>query len=695
MKAILIAEKPSLMREIQKVYRENQAQIPMEIDFLAQAGHLVGLMTPEEIDKKYSHWSARNFPVNVPYQYKVLPKKQELVKKIESAVHSGQYDFVIHAGDPDGEGELLVRLVLSYVGNTLPVKRFWTNDLTPGAILTALGEMKEDAQYDSIYEAALVRQHTDYQFGMNVTGTATLKLGDLYRLGRVKAPIIRLIVDREREINAFVPRSTWKRAFTFDGCEFVNEREFETRQEACENRPGESRAIVVQQKDELKNHKAPRLYKLSTLQTDAHRKLGFSGAHTLSVLQKLYEAKLVTYPRTDCEYISSAVDVGAVSRSVAGYLQVDKSLLVRSAQAVKGDSMYANNAAIASEGHTAIIPTGVLPKDLKDREARLYQLIARRFLAIFGEMKQVRNLSAAAVFSDGAFGERASEEKYVWKETLDVKPGFERILDPEYTLKTGRGRVFREGEVLSPVAFLEKECVAKPPARYNDGSLIAALDKPESFQGEEGKVAYKIGTPATRANIIEECVRCEYFTKDRKGAFYATEKAERVVEQLGDISLFEVTNSGRLEEMLEQIRHGRADARETEARLLEECRRVTADILGRQVEKKPAGETLGKCPSCGGDVVNGRYGAYCKDKCGMYVSKAFGKTLTDRQVKELLEGKKILVKGLRSKAGKAYDAYLIPDGITSAVGKDGKESRYFRFQMEFAGGGRGKKPLKK
>lgn len=682
MKAILIAEKPSLMREIQAAYKGHRAEIPMDIDFLAQAGHLVGLMTPEELDKKYSHWSARNFPINVPYQYKVLPKKEELVQKIRDAVKSGQYDFVIHAGDPDGEGELLVRLVLAYVGSDLPVKRFWSNDLTRGAILNALKGLKDDAEYDPVYRAALVRQHADYQFGMNVTGTATLKLGDLYKLGRVKAPIIKMIVDREREIENFVQKSTWKNAFTYEGYEFVNSRESQTEGEAHTRRPSADFAVVSRQKDELKNHKAPRLYKLSTLQTDAHRKLGMSAAQTLSVLQKLYEAKLVSYPRTACEYISSGVDVRSISEAVAGYLQVDKSLLVRSPQAVKGDPMYVSNAAIASEGHTAIIPTGTVPKSLADREAKLYQLIARRFLAIFGEMKQVRNLETAAIP-----GGEINAEEYIWKESFDVKPGFEKILDPGYKPKSGKGKTFQEGQVLKPVEYLEKECVAKPPVRYNDGSLIAALDKPEAFQGDEGKVAYQIGTPATRASIIEECIKCEYFTKDRKGVFCPTEKAEYVVDALGDIALFQVTNSGRWESLLEQIRQGKADAGEVEAELLQECHRVVADILGREILKKPASEEpLGKCPSCGGDVVTGRYGAYCKNKCGMYVSKAFGKKLTDKQVKDLLEGKKILVRGLKSKAGKSYDAYLKPDGITESG-----QYKFFRFQMEFANRGRKKK----
>lgn len=684
MKAILIAEKPSLMREIQAAYRENRKDIPLEIDFLAQAGHLVGLKMPEEIDsEKYKRWSMDNFPIDVPYVYKVIPGKNDLVSKIKTAVHSGEYDFVIHAGDPDGEGELLVRLVLAYVKNPLPVRRFWSNDLTHDAIANALQHMQDDSAYDNVYYAALVRQHTDYQFGMNVTGTATLKLGELFKLGRVKAPIIKMIVDREREITGFVQKSTWKRTFTFEDCEFVNSEEYPAKEAALANMPHTDRAVVSDVKDETKASKAPKLFKLSTLQTEAHKALHFSGAQTLSVLQELYEAKIVSYPRTDCEYISSGVDIEDIAKKVCGYLGVDGALLVRSAGDVKKDSAYVNDAAIASEGHTAVIPTGIAPEGLSDAQKKLYELISRRFLAIFGDSKKVRNITVTA-FPDG----KEEEGKYVWKDSSDVDPGFEWILNPVYEVKRGKNKTFTKNMELCPVIFKEKECVAKPPARYNDGSLIAALDKPEAFKDEDGKVTYKIGTPATRASIIEDCIRCGYFEKDRKGVFTPTPKAERVIDELGDISLFQVTNSGRLESLLEQIRHGKADAGQVETELLKECTSVVADIKGRMVQKASA-TVLGTCPSCGKNIIIGKFGAYCEAKCGMVVSRAMGKALTDVQVKSLLAGKKTLVKGLKNKTGKIYDAYLTPEGIEnfSYTGKDGKPvtGKSFKFKMEYGG----------
>lgn len=694
MRAILIAEKPSLMRAIRDAYNAHKNEIGIEIDFLAQAGHLVGLKLPSEIDSaKYGKWKMDNFPIDVPYQYHILSGKNDLVKQIKNAVHSGKYDFVIHAGDPDGEGELLVRLVLAYVKNDLPVKRFWSNDITPESVILALKSLKNDTEYDNIYYAALIRQHADYQFGMNVTGATTLKMGDLYKLGRVKAAIIRMIVDRERAIRNFVPKTTYKRIFDYQTCEFINDDEYETKDLAIKGMPPFDWATVTSVKDEVKSHKAPKLYKLSTLQTDAHKKLGFSGSTTLSILQQLYEAKYVTYPRTDCEYISTNVNIGSILDSVSSKLEIDKSLFIYSANDIKADKNYCNDKAIATEGHTAVIPTGLGNLNALDTNQRkLYDLIARQFMAIFAPPKQVRNLTVTAIA-----GGKKEYGDFVYKETFDVAVGYEIVLNPGYTAKAGKNPLihFTKGEALSPITFNVKECTTKPPVRYNDGSLIKALDKPEEFKDDdEKKVAYKIGTPATRSTIIEECQKCGYFTKE-KGAFVATPKAEKVIDEIGDISLFSIPNSGRWEMMLESVRHGEANPKEVENTLFTECQEITVDIKNRDIKKASYSGTSGKtggvsilgvCPNCGANIIKGQYGAYCEKKCGMNVSKAMGKELTDTQIKSLLANKKILMKGLTSKSGKTYDAYLTPVGIEEFTyqSKNGPVSgKGFKFEMTF------------
>lgn len=681
MKAILIAEKPSLMREIQGIYNKHRNEFDgLEIDFLAQAGHLVGLKMPKEVDEeRYGKWNINNMPEIYPYQYKILPGKHDLINKIKTVVKSGDYNFIIHAGDPDGEGELLVRLVLNYIGNKLPVKRFWSNDLTEGAILSALKNLRDDSELDTVYDAALVRQHADYQFGMNVTGIATLKMRDLCKLGRVKAPIIYLLVERERAIRNFIEKVTYKPMFTYKNCEFVADKSFDEKKDAENFNPKSNQATIIDYKQEKKTKKAPKLFKLSTLQTEANRKLKMSGADTLATLQLLYEAKVTSYPRTDCEYISSAVDIGEIAKSILREIKVDTALLTKYPQEVLADKTYANDKAISTEGHTAIIPTGKsLPASASDKEKQLYELICRRFLAMFAVEKVTLSTKVVAV-PDG------SENQYVFNESEDVAAGFELVLNPTYILKKGSGVSFSKGATIMPIEFSVKEYISKPPARYNDGSLIEALDKPEAFEGEDGKkIKYKIGTPATRANIIEECKKNDYFTV-KKGSYYATPKAEAVIDAFPDVALFNPVESGRWEEIFDNIRSGFVPAKEAEDSLIKAMIDTSNEMKESATKAIPksTAEELGKCPKCGASILKGKFGVYCTEKCGMSIGKYMGKALTESQIKSLLAGKKTLIKGLTSKAGKVYDIYITPDGVEqySYTKKDGSIANGYQWKF--------------
>lgn len=684
MKAILIAEKPSLMREIQSVYNKHKSEIPMEIDFLAQAGHLVGLKLPKEVNEElYGKWSLKEMPIVYPYEYKVLAGKHDLINKIKTAVKGGEYDCVIHAGDPDGEGELLVRLVLSFVGNKLPVKRFWSNDLTEPAILSALKNLKDDNEFDTVYHAALTRQHADYQFGMNVTGIATLKMGDLCKLGRVKAPIISIIVERERAIRNFVEKTTYKPVFHYSNCEFASDKIFDEKKDAIAFNPNTDTANVIEFKQEKKKKKAPKLFKLSTLQTAAYRALKMSASDTLATLQLLYEAKVTSYPRTDCEYISSQVDIGTIAKDVLrnGGIELDKSLLIRDPSDVLSDKNYANDKAISTEGHTAVIPTGKkLSDSASKKEKELYALICRQFLAMFAGEKETLSTKVVAV-------PEGSVEKYIFTESIDINPAFELVLNPSYKAKTGTNVQFSKGMVLNPIAFDVKEVVSKPPARYNVGSLIEALDKPEAFEGEEGKIKFKIGTPATRANIIDDCINNGYFTI-KSGSYYAEPKSEAIIDAFPEVPLFNPIESGRWEELFGLIKDGSISPKEADDKFIEAMMKTSETMKAVETQKissvKGNTPALGNCPKCGQPVVKGKFGPYCSGKCGMSIGRYLNKTLTDTQVKSLLAGKKTLVKGMTSKAGKQYDVYITPASVESFsyTKKDGSTASGFQWKFD-------------
>ena len=684
-KAILIAEKPSLMREIRTVFNKHKSEYDFDIDFLAQAGHLMGLKLPKEINAdKYGKWDLGMFPEIYPYEYKINDGKNKLLQDIKNAVKKGGYDFVIHAGDPDGEGELLICETLEYIKNTLPVMRFWTNDLTEGAIVNALHNLKPDSEYSNIYNAALTRQHEDYQFGMNFTGAVTLKKGELCKLGRVKGGIIALIVMRELEIENYVEKKTYKPAFTYKDCEFVYNKAFDTEKEAFVYKPDTLIANVKDITEKEKSIKAPKLFKLSTLQTEAHKILKWSGQKTLQILQDLYETRAVTYPRTGCEYISSAVDIGNVAKSVIKerLITVNTSLLERDPKDIKSDKTYCNDKAIAQEGHTAIIPTGNgLSNSASAEHKALYEIICRRFIAIFSKPKRTKTTKVTAI-------PVGREEVYEWSETIDLDPGFEVILNPQYKVRTSCGVEFKKPMELNPIEFHVKECVTTPPSRYNDGTLIAALDKPEAFEDEEGnKTKFKIGTPATRATIIEECQKNGYFDK-KKGVFYATEKAKDVYLTFKDVSLFNPQESGRWEAMFDSVRNGEKDGASIESILEAEMKTAITKIKETQCKRiisdssPNKANVLGECPKCGSSVLKGQYGAYCSGKCGISLGKIYGKTLTDAQIKSVLAGKSITIKNLTSKAGKKYNAKYTPDGIEEYE-YNGKKGYQIKYNTEF------------
>lgn len=689
-KAYLIAEKPSLKREIEAVYKKHKDELDFEITFDNQAGHILGLKLPKEVDaEKYGGgWKITNYPEVYPYEYKISSDKKKMYNQIKDQVKKGGYDFIINAGDPDQEGQLLIDETLIHIGNKLPVKRFWSNDLTEGAILGALKNLQDNENYIHLYEAALARQHADYQFGMNCTGALTCKVGDLCKVGRVKAPIISILAKRELEIANYVEKKTYKPAFRYKGCEFVKDEVFDTPEQALANVPKTEYADISDATYKVNKSKAPKLFKLSTLQTEAHKTLGWNGQKTLDVLQSLYEMKATSYPRTGCEYISSQVNIGGIAKRILSEVDVDVKLLVREPSDVAKDKTYANDKAIASEGHTAVIPTGNgLASNASEDQRKLYDIVCKRFLAMFGPEKETMSVKVVGVPS-------GTKDSYVFTESYDLKPGYELILNKGYKMKQGCGIEFKKGTNINPIEFFPKEIVSQKPSRYNDGSLIKALETPEKYEGEDGKVAYKIGTPATRANIIEECQKNGYFTKT-KGSFVASEKAIALYQAFGNVvPMFMPIESGKWEETLDKLRNGEQSFEDVEAMFVKKMEE-SVDLIknGKEVsyetsESKNGGHSSVNCscPSCKSAVKDGKYGLYCTGKCGITFGKVFGKELTKSEWEKAIGGERILLKGLVSKKGSKYNAYVKPVGIEdySFKKQDGGtfEGKRIKFEMD-------------
>lgn len=671
MKYLLIAEKPSLMRTIKEVYEKHESELPYTCDFLAQAGHIMRLLLPNELNPKYKKWVRTNYPMELSYQYTVIKGKEDLFQKICDGIHSGKYDAIIHAGDPDQEGELLIRETLDAAKNTLPVLRFWSNDLTEGAVLSALKHLSDDKNYDGYYEAALLRQRMDYAFGMNMTGVMTLAMGPTIRIGRVKAPIIHILAAREKEINDFKPHSDYCHEADVNGFAFLGEDRYPTEEEAKNTLP--SRFAVTKVSDTQSKRKAGKLYKLSTLQSAASALYGMSGAETLSVCQSLYEKKVTSYPRTDCEYLSSHVDAEDILRKVGSLIHLDQYKL-QPVSEVKKDKAYFNDKAIGSEGHTALIPTGEMPRSLTEPEERIYNLILRKFASIFGMPKTIRSIKA-----DGVSEKR---ENYSVSAEEVIDPGFELILDPNWK-KTKTFGTLQKGIVPDgSVDFKVHEIKAKCPSRYTDGTLISALDHPMNLSKKldaetEDLGSYKIGTPATRATIIEDCIKTGYFKRD-KGKFVCLPLAMTLIRELGWVSLFDIQTTAKWEHDLSRVRSMTVSSDEVQASMTETLNKSVDEVLHADIKKiegsYPNGKRtpIGKCPLCGGDVMEFTKSFGCTNwktkgcKFTLWKRSFMDYSITKADAKKLIEGKTIK-KVVTSKKGSHWEQELYYDKNTNRV----------------------------
>lgn len=660
-KALLIAEKPSLMRTIREVYEKHRSEIPYDITFVSQAGHLFGLKMPDEVDDKYKKWSMDNYPLNdVPFTYKVMPNKGDLVREITGLIKSKDVDVIINAGDPDQEGELLIRETLLYAKNKKKVLRFWSNDLTEGAVLDALKNMEEDkGRYDDIYHAALVRQHEDYLYGLSLTPVLTIKQGTLTKMGRVKGAIVSVLVEREKEIKAFKPHSDYKHSFIHKGYTFYGENIYKTKKEADDTCPHD--ADITDYKEEEKKVKAPKLYKLSTAQTDAYTLFHMSGKDTLAAIQNLYEKGFVSYPRTDCEYISEQTDAIGIINHLGHLIDLGDNSLQNPATVMK-DKSYFNNKAIADEGHTALIPTGKVPSGLTKPEENIYYMILRRFIAIFAYPELIHTVRIKAVDNKG--------EKYSSSASEDMRAGWQKVLNPDYKEKRlPSNESITKGRAI-PIEWKTHEVKAMPPKRYNDGTLITALEKPS--KKVEG-VIYTIGTPATRANIIDEVGKAGYYTKEG-GSYVATDFAMKTVDNFSSMMLFDTETTGKWEQSLNDIRTGKAEYEDVENEMNKALDKEIADIKGTTLKnnmsafgtKKPSSAPVHKagslkCPKCGNDITENAKAFGCsnwKNGCKFTIWKTFmGANITKSDVETLLKGG-IIEKTVTSKAGKTWKQKL-------------------------------------
>lgn len=674
MHGLLIAEKPSVMRAVESVYKKEASNLPFSLDFAAFHGHLMQLLEPEEYDPAWSNWSV--LPV-IPTAFRYKASDTKSVDILTAKIVQGNYDFIVNACDAGREGEHIFWSFYETQKLSLPVKRFWVSSVTAPALKKALSELKDSSNYDGLRRSAKYRAQLDWLVGMNFTRAATNKKGNLTSIGRVQTPVLKLIVDRELLIRNFKPEDFYelKGTFKVNGSEFeavhlIAPNYKETRYKKKANADAVSAAVkskahglIAASKNEVKSVPAPTLYSLTELQKAANRILRFKPDKTLAIAQKLYENGLLTYPRTESRFLptdmipeipthirplTSVPELASYASSI-GQQEINRML--------KGK--YVDDAGITD--HHAIIPTDQDSNwgSLSNDEQAIYTLVGKAFLAIFMPPYQAATSSILVDIGGHLFRAKGSTE---------IDPGY-IVLYPKKAKKAGSLPVCKEGDKADLVRLNVTKGTTKPPDRYNPDTILSAMknagqDLPDSAMRSTLRETEGLGTPATRADILVKLETREY-VRIEKNAYYALDKGLRLIGEVGDRPFSSAALTAEWEEKLRAIEQGKYNGdfrQEMEEYIKSETTYLLGNIAGT------CGKVIGKCPFCGGNIVDRGKGYACdnykKDapnSCKVWIFKTVaGCELTEKDLQNLLDGKETEVKSFAHN-GKTWTASLILD----------------------------------
>ena len=696
-KTLVIAEKPSVGRDVSRVLTgaftkgEGFLEGPEHVISWA-VGHLVQLAEPDEYDDKFKKWRMADLPI-VPEHFKLVIRDERSKKQmnvIKRLLSRDDVTSVVNACDAGREGELIFAYLYEKAGARKPVKRLWLNSMTKDAIKQAFGHLREASELSSLEAAARSRSEADWIVGMNATRAATIRLRSAFdgavSLGRVQTPTLAILAKREEEIRAFVPEPYWVVDATFDPVAEPAGREYEGRFHAganprlksaeeaeavvaaCQGQTGE---ITKLEKSERKE-RAPLLYDLTQLQRDANGRYGFTARRTLAAAQRLYEEHTaLTYPRTSSRYLPSDM-IGEI-KPIA-QLVGERSEYSQGAQYVLGLDVLPLGRVINNEkvtDHHAIIPTRAEhhPVDkMSEDDKRVYDLVVRRFLAVFHPDAVFENTRVETTVGENIFRTRGRRIvvpgwRGVYGETADVD---ERGEDDE-----GREQRLPElehGERSAVREVISQAKETKPPRRHTERSLLDMMETAGKLvEDDELREAMKesgIGTPATRAAIIERLIQVGYIEREGR-ALIVTEKGLNVIRLLGEHALTSPGLTGEWEHRLARIETGE-DSREA---FMGDIVKFAESTVGELDEKlkgvRIPRANLGPCAVCGHDIVENRKGYSCWSRddpgCGFVIWKSkAGKQLPVSVARELIKTGRTAqaVSGFKGRSGRSFRARL-------------------------------------
>ena len=685
---LVIAEKPSVAQSIAKVlgatsrkdgYMEGNNYIVSWC-----VGHLVGLADASLYDERYAKWRYDDLPI-VPeqWQFEVPKDKAQQFKILCDLMKDKRVTELVCATDAGREGELIFRLVYNKAGCAKPFKRLWISSLEDTAIREGFHHLRDSKDYDRLYEAALSRSKADWIVGINGTRLFTTLYNKKLVVGRVQTPTLAMLVERDGKISTFKKEKYFNAHIhaanlTADMEKIKTEDEAKAIAAACDKK----QAVVSSLKKETKTVNPPKLYDLTTLQREANRYYGFTAQQTLELVQSLYEKKLLTYPRTDSQFITE--DMEGTARQVIDI--VCRKVSIFSGLTHKPDiKRITNNAKVTD--HHAIIPTVQLEKqnisELSESEQKIIRLVSMRLLSATGE-KHIYDETTMTLSCEGydfktkgktvvQDGWKAIEQRF--KDALKDK---ERA-DDEKVLPN-----ISERDILPCVSASVTEHFTSPPKAYTEDTLLSAMETAGNEDFDDDTEKKGLGTPATRAGIIEKLVSSGF--AERKGkSLVPTKDGINLVTVLPD-QITSPAMTAEWENTLMQIERGNADA----DKFLDGIAEMTASLIkaypflsDAEANRFGSGrESIGKCPRCGSPVYVGKGNYYCSSKacsfCLWENNKFFSskkKKLTKKIAKELLDKGWCRVTGLYTpKKPQLYDAI---------IRLDDSGGKYVSFKMEF------------
>jgi DNA topoisomerase III len=707
-KSLIIAEKPSVAQDIVRALTPAAGKFDKHDDHFeneryvvtSAVGHLVEIKAPEEYDVKRGKWSFAHLPV-IPPHFDLAPidKAKSRLNAVVRLIKRKDITELINACDAGREGELIFRLIVQYAGLTKgqlakPVKRLWLQSMTPAAIRDGFEQLRSDKQMLPLADAARCRSEADWLVGINGTRAMTAfnsRDGGFFltTVGRVQTPTLSIVVEREEKIRKHVARDYWEVRATFDAQagqyegkwfdpkfkkdddaerradRLWNERDAQSIADAARGQPAS-----VSEEAKPSSQSSPLLYDLTTLQREANSRFGFSAKTTLSLAQALYEKhKVLTYPRTDSRALPE--DYVAEVKKTIGMIAAEdlpgplRALAPHARKAldegyVKPNKRIFDNAKVSD--HFAIVPTLQAPRSLSDIEAKLYDMVVKRFLAVFYPPAEFMLTTRISTVKNAG-----SEYNFQTNGKVLVKPGWLAVYGKEVQEDDANLIAVQPGEKVRTEDVAVNALRTKPPARYTEATLLGAMEGAgKLIDDEELREAMQekgLGTPATRSAIIEGLIYEKYIFRDGR-ELVPTAKAFQLMTLLRGLDVEDLTKpelTGNWEYQLAQMEHGRLSREAFMSDIAKMAERIVKKAKEYDRDTIPGDYATLKtpCPNCGGTVKE-NYRRFTCERCEFSITKIpGGRSFELSEVEQFLKDKKIgPLEGFRSKAGWPFTAEL-------------------------------------